>query len=232
MGDVWLLQYLDDEAGYRVLRCDARTGETVATMDVVEPRPMAHDSAQLAVGAGAVWVAAGHVFLYRVDPVRLKVTAAVSVGHHLDGLVVTDDAVWISNDRGGGRLLRIDPGDNRLDLAIPFRAHALAAGAGAVWATWTHTITRVDEIVGPSNRDQARHPFAVELTSGTSARAEQNNLQPRRGLGPRGRLCGGGADHGRGQAGHGHARYRACPEHQVAPALPWTEFLEVHPLPR
>jgi len=144
MDDVWLLQSRDDEPGYRVLRCDARTGEVVATVDVVEPRPMAGDSAQLAVGAGAVWIAAGHVFLYRVDPARNQVTAAVSVGHHLDGLVVTDEAVWISNDRDGGRLLRIDLGDNRIALDIPVRAHALAAGAGALWATWTRTITRVD----------------------------------------------------------------------------------------
>jgi hypothetical protein len=144
MRDVWLLQCLD-EPRFHLLRIAAPTGGVVASIDLVDPPPLAGDSAQLAVGAGAVWVAAGHALLYRVDSAHNRVIAAVSVGHHLDGLAVTEDAVWLSNDRRGGRLIRIDADDNRIDLAIRFHAHALAVGAGSLWATWKRTITRLDE---------------------------------------------------------------------------------------
>jgi hypothetical protein len=134
--DLWLL---DDG---RVLRLDER-GTVLATI-ALDPPLMERDSAQLIVGAGAVWVAAGHVFLYRIDTARNKVTAALDIGYHLDGLAVSDKFVFVSNDRWEGRLIRVDPRDNRIDVAIPFHAHALAFGAGSLWATWINTITRVD----------------------------------------------------------------------------------------
>jgi hypothetical protein len=144
MADLWLLQVSDTEPLYRVLRLDRDSGGVVAAIDVRDPAPLQGDSAQIAFGAGAVWVAAGHRYLYRLDPAANRLAAVVDVGYHLDGLAASEDGVWLSNDRRGGRLLRVDPNDNRIDVAVPHAARHVALGGGAVWTTWNATLSRID----------------------------------------------------------------------------------------
>jgi hypothetical protein len=130
---IWVLD------GFRLSRLDD-DGNLAATVEL--ENAMEHDSAQLLVGAGAVWVAAGHAILWRVD--RDRVTKTLDIGYHLDGLAASEDALFLSNDRRGGRILRVDPADNRIDLAVQGKAHQLAFGGGALWASWESTITRLD----------------------------------------------------------------------------------------
>ncbi len=125
--------------GFRLSRLDG-DGQVQSTLTI--EHPLQRDSAQLVVGARAVWVAAGHALLYRID--RDRLTKTLDVGYHLDGLAATDDALFVSNDRWGGRLIRIDPDDNRIDLAVGFHPRRLVFGGGALWVAWKNTVTRVD----------------------------------------------------------------------------------------
>ncbi|MBA3822109.1 MAG: transposase zinc-binding domain-containing protein, partial [Deltaproteobacteria bacterium] len=144
VSDLWLLQLSEEEPHYELYRLDAGSGRELARVEIRSPPPLPGDGAQLAAGAGAIWIAAGHVSVYRIDPARMTVAAVVDVGFHLDGLAITHDSVWVSNDRDGGRVIRIDPDDDRIDLAMPHAAHQLAFGAGSLWTTWNHRITRLD----------------------------------------------------------------------------------------
>src|SRR5437868_7297956 len=85
MADLWLLQVSDTEPLYRVLRLDRDSGGVVAAIDLRDPAPLQGDGAQITFGAGAVWVAAGHRYLYRLDPACNRLAAVVDVGYHLDG---------------------------------------------------------------------------------------------------------------------------------------------------
>jgi hypothetical protein len=142
MGDPWLLQSSDH--GHRVVRLDRGSGAEVAAVELRDPPPMIHDSAQLVFGAGALWVAAGHALLYRIDPVAHRQTHVLDIGNHLDGVAADDHGVWLTTGRDGGRLVRVDGHDQRIDVAVPHRGRALALGGGAVWTTWTSAVSRVD----------------------------------------------------------------------------------------
>lgn len=125
--------------GFRLSRLDD-DGKLEATVELAGS--MERDSAQLIWCAGAVWVAAGHAILWRID--RDRVTRTLDIGYHLNGLAASEDALFLSNDRWGGRILRIDPRDSRIDLAVQGRAHQLTHGGGALWASWKSTITQID----------------------------------------------------------------------------------------
>jgi hypothetical protein len=160
MPDLWLLQYSDDEA-HRVARLD-ESGAVIATI-TLDPAPMRHDSAQLASGADAVWIAAGHAMLYRVDERGIR---SIDLSRHLDGFAVTDDAVWIATGRD---LYRIDPQGVRIDAEIPHAARHLTVGAGAVWTTWTKSVTRVDAATMEVGAPIALDGFINELAFAAGA---------------------------------------------------------------
>lgn len=124
---------------FRLSRLDDE-GALQATLEI--GGAMEHDSSQFVVGAGAVWVAAGHVSLFRVE--RDRVSKTFDIGYHLDGLAASDDAVFVSNDRRGGRIYRIDPRDNRIDLAVAQHGHQLRYGGDALWASWNNTVRCID----------------------------------------------------------------------------------------
>jgi hypothetical protein len=128
---------------------------------------MVEDSAQLILCAGAAWVAAGHALLFRVD--RDRMTKQLDIGYHLDGLAAGEDALFVSNDRWGGRILRIDPRDNRIDLAVEGKAHALAYGGGALWATWKSTITKLDPRTLKAESTLDLGGYVSEIAYGMSA---------------------------------------------------------------
>ena len=49
--------------------------------------------------------------VYRIDPETHEVVAEIEVGANPEGLLVTDDAVWVANHRGGS-ISQIDPATN------------------------------------------------------------------------------------------------------------------------
>jgi hypothetical protein len=130
---IWLLD------GFHLSRLDDE-GKLLASLEIAPA--MERDSAQLVSGAGAVWVAAGHANLFRVD--RDRVSKILDIGYHLDGLAASDTALFVSNDRWGGRIYRIDPRDTRIDLAVEGQGHQLRFGGGALWASWKSTVNKID----------------------------------------------------------------------------------------
>ena len=106
----------------------------------------------LAVGLGAVWVAAASVEncpasygpgsacptgepgrLFRIDPVTNSVTARYSVASGPAGLAVGEDAIWLA-DCCANVLQRIDPVGRRVErIALGAHAGGIALSGGLVW---------------------------------------------------------------------------------------------------
>lgn len=100
-------------------------------------------------GAGSVWVLRPGGVL-RIDPTTLRVVASIEVASILNGLLVTDDAVWITlPDSEDNSLVRIDPSTNSVigsPIKVGERPYFVAAGAGSIW-TGNHddgTLSRID----------------------------------------------------------------------------------------
>jgi YVTN family beta-propeller protein len=113
----------------------------------------------VAVGTGAVWVAAvsdsGALRVARIDPKRRVVAALLDVSSLGDifDLATSANAVWVTgfddNNTNRGAILRIDPATNRVVKRIPFALpRCVAANAAGVWVTSVDnqggTISRID----------------------------------------------------------------------------------------
>ncbi len=97
-------------------------------------RPLA-----VAVGAGAVWVAASSPtveVVLRLDPVTGKVLHTTRLpGAEIRSVAVGNGAVWALQS---GAITRLDSGTGRITRQVPLPAYQvgqIAAGDGAVWAT-------------------------------------------------------------------------------------------------
>ena len=107
--------------------------------------------AGMAQGEGAVWVIgdAADRRLWRIDPLRHRITATIALGFPPGGVAVGNGAVWVT-DELGDRVVRIDPATNRAAAEIPVGRGALGitTGAGSVWVADAvdHTVTRIDPI--------------------------------------------------------------------------------------
>jgi hypothetical protein len=113
---------------------------------------------RVAVGAGGVWATApygeqGHVM--RIDPVRNRIAASITLRRLPFEIAAGAGAVWVTGNqvRGEDVLYRIDASTNRLlaTIALPGRfAGPLALGAGGVWVVVSDrrrtllTLVRVD----------------------------------------------------------------------------------------
>jgi streptogramin lyase len=106
------------------LKCDAQLAvtRTVWALDMCngsvfrpsqEPVDVSGTGADIAIGAGSVWVTDGSV-VHRVDPVTRKVSARIAARGST--LRVGEDAVWVLDvgDAVVGWLRRIDPATNRV----------------------------------------------------------------------------------------------------------------------
>jgi DNA-binding beta-propeller fold protein YncE len=102
-----------------------------------------------AVGEGSVWVAgdAADRRLWRIDPARHVIAAAIDLGFPPGGVAAGGGGVWLT-DQLGDRLVRIDPATDRVERSIPVGrgAGGVAFGEGSVWIAGAiaHTVTRVD----------------------------------------------------------------------------------------
>jgi DNA-binding beta-propeller fold protein YncE len=144
---------------------DALTGEPTITARIPVPEDLtAYD---IAVGAGAAWVAldegilddGGGGVIGRIDPETNEITAQIPVERspYRDQIAATDGAVWVAS---GEEILRIDPATNEIvaRVAIGDRfAAAVAADETATWvlassihsgnpAEWTGSLVRIDPI--------------------------------------------------------------------------------------
>jgi hypothetical protein len=160
-GGVWVLADVPDSSPYRLVHIDAATGAvdvttTIAGSVVGNANPSAH----IAVGAGAVWVAAADdpagPRLVRVDPATGRTVATIALTSDDAAHAVAADAagVWVEAF-ASGHLTRVDPGTNRIvgrvQLGDGF-LNSLAADDLAVWATQGgpngSTLVRIDPASG------------------------------------------------------------------------------------
>jgi YVTN family beta-propeller protein len=117
----------------------------------------------MAVGAGDVWVIGDPADrrLWRIDPVRHRITATIALDFPPGRVAVGGGAVWVT-DVLGDRLVRIDPSTNRVVARLPVGdgARGVTFGSGSVWVAdaIAHTVTRVDP---ETNRVVATIPVAA-----------------------------------------------------------------------
>jgi YVTN family beta-propeller protein len=91
--------------------------------------------------------------LYHVDPVSLKVVAAIPAGKGPKGILANADGVWVA-DTHDGKVLRIDPATNKVVATIvvgPTGSSGpnwLASGLGSVWVDIPNngTVVRIDPV--------------------------------------------------------------------------------------
>lgn len=113
-----------------------------ATNEIVETIPLS-EAGDIAVGAGALWVAAsedGIGVIVRIDPASSDVVATIPVGSYVGNVGFGFDAVWVTRhsdfDPSAGEVLRIDPATNDIVARIPVNggfAGDLVVGEGSVW---------------------------------------------------------------------------------------------------
>ena len=102
--------------------------------------------ANIAVGAGAVWVTnTRHGTVSRIDPATNRVKATIQVKALPAGVAVDKEAVWVAIT-GDDSVSRIDPATNRVtSIGVGPRPQNVAVGAGAIWVTTGNNEgTRID----------------------------------------------------------------------------------------
>jgi streptogramin lyase len=123
--------------------------------------------AGIAEGEGAVWVIgdAADRRLWRIDPVRHRITATIGLGFPPGDVAAGGGAVWVT-DELGDRLVRIDPRTNRVErrITVGRGASGVTFGRGSVWVASAidHTVARVDPA---TNRVVATIPIAAGARS-------------------------------------------------------------------
>lgn len=129
-------QFLWVMAPGRLDRIDPRTNTVTASVTL---GPATHLYNGLAANAAGLWATdADAAVVYRVDPVQLKVVAAIPAGRSPKGVLATADGVWVA-DVHGGAVLRIDPATNRVSATISVGPignsgpNWLASGLGSIW---------------------------------------------------------------------------------------------------
>src|SRR5262249_15280722 len=126
---------------------DTRTNRVRADV-AVGARPVA-----VTTGDGSVWVAnADDQTLSRIDETTRKEVARIGIGTDESDLAFGYGSVWVAGGNDG-TLTRVDATSNvieaKLSLGrgselVPEPVFAVAAGAGAVWATRGDSIVRID----------------------------------------------------------------------------------------
>jgi hypothetical protein len=127
-----------------VVAIDPATNEATGTI-ALEPRPLATavQPTDIAFGYGSLWISdAGQQVVLRIDPKRRAVADTIGVGADVQALAVGFGSIWVA-DGNSARVTRIDPSRDRVVATIPLGSSggtpnvsfAIAAGAGAVWAT-------------------------------------------------------------------------------------------------
>jgi hypothetical protein len=117
-------------------------------------------TAQLAVGAGGVWVSyTGSSRLLRIDPTTNKLIAQINLPGRPagGGVAFIDGRVWVSQDAQGARgdVIAINPRTDRVEgAAVPAGAGPakLASGLGSLWVQNTSSPHGVISEIEPRTR--------------------------------------------------------------------------------
>jgi YVTN family beta-propeller protein len=126
-----------------VVRVSARSRAISSTIPLGVAIPTA-----VAVGEGAVWVAArpgfrccppeavGSGTLTRIDPMTNSIEATIPVGGEPSALAVGEGAIWVV-DPATRSVVRVDPATNDVVAHVPLRAQprGIAVGDGVIWVS-------------------------------------------------------------------------------------------------
>lgn len=156
---------------------EALTGEPTITAEI--PVPEGLTTYDMAVGAGAAWVAldegviddGGGGAIGRIDPATNEIVAQIPVesSPYRDQIAATDDAVWVASRRA---IERIDPATNEVVAQVDIgdrSAAAVAADATAVWALGIATpADDIGESTGSLIRiDPASNAIVADISLGS-----------------------------------------------------------------
>jgi hypothetical protein len=136
--------------GGRVLTVDPKRNRVAHSVNT-GGGPLLGFGQTIALGAGGVWLAEPFAEqVVGIDPATRRVVARIRAGAPT-ALAVGHGAVWAVSSDG---LLRIDPDDHRVTVAVPAAELRLtllvATGGDAVWAAGWNSVTRIDPArVGP-----------------------------------------------------------------------------------
>ncbi len=139
---VWFVGNDDGHSG-TLVEVDARSGRILNQIRVGD------DSAVVHVAFGAVWVtSSGKGKVYRVDPVRHKVTAIIDVPAGPRFTTVGEGAIWVLS-QSDGSVSRIDPATNKVIANIAAKVPGVGGdifhGGGWIWVSMAGTpVTRID----------------------------------------------------------------------------------------
>ena len=129
------------------LGVDPATNTVVARVDV----PAAQVGA-IAVGSGSVWLTDfDNSRLLRIDPDRKAITATIDVGTNPLDMLVTGDAIWVVNHRGG-TISKVATATNRVVATFSLTVsgmggpRGIALAAGDLWTSVAneHSVFRLD----------------------------------------------------------------------------------------
>jgi hypothetical protein len=137
----------DDKAAYwvgsvgnRVARVSTRTGLLTNSLPLASDASLASghvapNPTAVAVGGGALWIAAIDGSLTRVDPNLHGIVASIPVCHNALAVAYGEGAAWVAC--GDKTVVRVDPKTDRPGTPIDVGAlpRGIAAGDGAVWVT-------------------------------------------------------------------------------------------------
>jgi DNA-binding beta-propeller fold protein YncE len=110
----------------------------------------------IAVGSGSVWVTDfDHSRLIRIDPKANAITATLEVGTQPGAMLVTEDTVWVANNRGGS-ISKVDIATGTVVATFLFTKSGskgplgIALVAGDLWTAVTndHSVFRLDPTDG------------------------------------------------------------------------------------
>jgi DNA-binding beta-propeller fold protein YncE len=159
-----------------VWQIDPASNRVVARIPLAGPL---RETISVSATRGAVWVAARGEgesgLLFRVDPARLRVVAAIRFDGVPTAVAAGPTAVWVTT--AGGRVLQVDPKRNRVTGSVntgggPLLgfSQTIALGAGGVWLAepFAELVVRIDPA---SRRVVARIPAgaATNLAIGQGA---------------------------------------------------------------
>lgn len=142
--------------------------------EIVSEAPVGESPAELAVGAGAVWVTnAGENTVSRIDPSTNDVVETIDVGNGPAGVAVGGGAVWVANGLDG-TVSRIDPESNDVvgTIIVGNGPSGVAFDGDAVWVTNSAdgTVYAIDPGKGTAGAVTKRFPAVL----GASAIAAGN----------------------------------------------------------
>lgn len=158
-GSLWVA------GGGYVARLDPSSGQVQGRI-VVSGKAVG--SAQLAAGAGSVWVSyTGTSKLLRIDPTTTKLVAQITLPGRPSGggVAFIDGRVWVSQDAHGARgdVIAINPHTDRVDgSAVPVGAGPakLASGLGSLWVQNTSSPHGAISQIDPRTRAIRSLPFS------------------------------------------------------------------------